>query len=162
MAIFSRDRTTGLLAFAGAVFDGQGQIQRLDGAVDLATDPDGDQLYVAALVDSAVSVFDRSPLDGSLSLVEEEVDGLDGVDGLFLPSSVTVSPDGTNVYATGREDHRVVTFGRDLSGRLTFVPDQFEPQGPAGLDTPAAIASGPGDEHLYVVARGGAPPSGPA
>jgi len=154
VAIFSRDRTTGLLAFEGAIFDGQGQVQRLDGAVDLATDPEGDQLYVAALVDSAVSVFDRSPLDGGLSLVEEHVDGLDGVDGLFLTSSVTVSPDGTSVYATGREDHRVVTFARDLSGKLTFVPDQFEPQGPTGLDRPRAIASNPGDEHLYVVAGG--------
>ena len=54
---------------------------------------------------------------GGLQFVEKQTEGQAGVNGLLEPSSVTVSPDGEHVYATGFEEGTVVVFARNDSER---------------------------------------------
>ncbi len=97
----------------------------LKGAASVAVSSDGHNVYVASSVSNAVEVFTRAA-NGSLTAAGcvgntgngpsncISVDGLDGV------NSVTVSPDGQNVYATGYQSNAVVVFTRAAgTGALT-------------------------------------------
>ena len=48
-----------------------------------------------------VHALSIDPSDGSLSLVESEVSGQNGVTGLVLATKITISPDGKYVLASG-------------------------------------------------------------
>ncbi len=110
VAAFTRSPSTGALAFDGAVV--QGDIQRLDptdpatevtadglaAISDLATSPDGLQVYVAGTdgaADSAVSVFTWR--NGQLTFLASEAD----TGGLLGGGRLTVSADGHHLYAGG-------------------------------------------------------------
>ena len=82
----------------------------LDGAVSVTVSPDGKQVYVASQYDSALAVFNRNATTGALIFVEVQRNGLGGVDGLDVATSVTVSPDGKHVYAAGQNDDAVAVF----------------------------------------------------
>jgi 6-phosphogluconolactonase (cycloisomerase 2 family) len=60
-----------------------------------------------------VAVFSRSSTTGALTFVEVQRDGVGDVDGLDAASSVTVSPDGSHLYAAGRADDALAVFSRD-------------------------------------------------
>ena len=109
-------------------------------------------MYVAGGIGNAVAVFSRNAATGKLTFVEAEVDGVAGVDGLASSWSVAVTPDGTNVYATGMLDNAVAVFGRDAaSGRLSFVEAQFGASGGvAGLGGAWLVAVSPDGAHVYV------------
>ena len=58
-------------------------------------------------------MFSRNSSTGTLTYVEMQKDGLNGVDGLNGAYSVAVSPDGKHVSATGQIDDAVAVFSRD-------------------------------------------------
>ncbi len=60
--------------------------------------------------DDALAVFDRDGLTGALSFVAIHTNGVNGVDGLDSASSVTVSPDGAQVYVVSSWDHALAIF----------------------------------------------------
>lgn len=152
IAIFARHPATGVLTFLGLVRDGTGGVDGLAGVRALALSPDGANLYATGFGDRALAVFQRDAATGNLVFLEREVDGSGGVDGLALPTSVVVSPDGAHVYATGSGDDSVVLFARDpATGVLTFVERRRD--GVAGVDGlagAAALALSPDGVHLYV------------
>ena len=59
-----------------------GGVSGLSGADDVGVSPDGDNVYVASFRDNAVAVFARDPMTASLTFLQEERDGVNGVDGL--------------------------------------------------------------------------------
>ena len=68
-----------------------------------------------------------------MSFIEAEVDGQDGVDGLFWAVSLAMSPDGRHVYVAAAGDNAISVFRRDAaSGALEFVEAEFD--GAAGVD----------------------------
>ena len=86
--------------------------------------PDGRNVYVASLYDHAVAIFSRNASDnGKLSFIQVLKDGQNGVDGLDGARSVTVSPDGRNVYVASFGDDAVAIFSRNASdnGKLSFI-----------------------------------------
>jgi len=89
---------------------------------------------------------------GGLALVQTLVDGADGVDGLDHPFGVTVSPDGTCVYATGWNDNALVVFTRDVvTGQLTFVGVWCDGEaGGDGLEGAFDVAVTRDRRHVYV------------
>jgi 6-phosphogluconolactonase (cycloisomerase 2 family) len=151
VAVFSRTTDTGELTYVEMQQDGAGLVDGLDGARGIAVDPDGDHVYVTGYNDDAVAVFSRDTDTGELTFVEMQQNGVGLVNGLDDPWSVTVSPDGKHVYATGHSDDAVVVFSRnDTTGELTFVEVQQDGVGPVdGLDGAVSVSVSPDGNHVY-------------
>lgn len=177
VTVFERDPVDGSLSLVEVEINGDndlgdpgGPVEGLDGPTALAlspTNPDGQHLYIAGFNSGAVAVFERDPVDGSLSFDESETDGIDDpsdlggtVDGLNFATDVVVSPDAANVYATGQGDNAVAVFERDTDpdsgtlGRLSFM--EVEKDGAGGVDGLAAatgIAISGDGAHVYVAGQ---------
>jgi hypothetical protein len=97
-----------------------------------------------------VAVFSRNATSGALSFVEVKQDGVGGVDGLSFAQSVTVSPDGKQVYATGIIS--LAVFSRNTTtGSLSFVQVQRDGFGGVdGLAGAADVTISPDGKHAYV------------
>src|SRR5690606_30418127 len=105
----------------------------LDGARDIALSPDGKNLYVASWVSNAVAWFKLE--DGQPIFAGSLQDGVDGLDGLAMATSVAVSD--KHVYVAGNGDNAIVVFARDEDGNLTHVTTLFDGEG--GLSGLAAV-----------------------
>ena len=133
LAVFRRDVVTGQLTFVQVLKDGVSGVDGLDGANSVTVSPDGSHVYTTGYIDDALAVFRRDAATGQLTFVQVLKDGVSGVDGLYGASSVTVSPDGSHVYATGYSDNALAVFQRDMAtGQLTFV--QVLKDGVGGVD----------------------------
>ena len=102
VGVFSRNSATGRLTLVEVKRDGVGGVDGLESAVSVTVSPDGKHLY--AVGSNTVAVFSRDSTTGKLTFMEFKKDGVGGVDGLGLASSVTVSPDGRHLYATSFAD----------------------------------------------------------
>jgi 6-phosphogluconolactonase (cycloisomerase 2 family) len=140
-----------VLAPGAVLRDGVDGITGLDQSYGVAVAPGGRHVYVTGASDGALNAFVLDPGTHSLTLIETERDGVDGVDGLGLATRVAVSPDGRHVYASAGEA-AVAAFSRDLAtGALAFV--EAEKDGVAGVDGLAGangITVSPDGEHVYV------------
>jgi len=118
--------------------------------------PDGNYVYVTSSGSNAINVFNKnasSPV-GQLTFVETYVSGVDGIMGLTGAQSVSVSPDGNQVYVVGQNDDALVTFNRShLDGRLTFVSMHRDGlNGVDGLNAAYQVKVSPDGEQVYVTA----------
>jgi len=132
VAIFDRDRNTGALTqkpeMAGCVSrsGSGGTCQSGRGLVDpgsIALSPDGSNVYVLSAFSGGLAVFDRRPggglsqlagTAGCISGVEEH--GCGNMTSFGVPSDLTVSPDGKNVYfLDSAAAGSVLTMGRSAS-----------------------------------------------
>ena len=120
MAVFSRDETTGALTFVEMQEDGVAGVDSMVQAYAVTVSPNGSRVFVTAESSDAVVVFRRNATTGALTYVETKKDGVDSVDGLDAPRSVTVSPDGKHLYATGMIDDAVVGF--EVAPLSTYLP----------------------------------------
>ncbi|MBN2475222.1 MAG: beta-propeller fold lactonase family protein [Pirellulales bacterium] len=151
VATFDRDAVTGQLTFAGALFDGRDGVEGLVGAMAVAISPDGNHLYCAAFLDSAVATFVRDTTTGELDFVQVITDGQGGVDGLAGARSATVSPDGNHVYVAGQRDNAVAVFRRDATtGHVEFVQAiEDGQQGVEGLGGASSVTLSPDGAYVY-------------
>jgi 6-phosphogluconolactonase (cycloisomerase 2 family) len=151
VAVFGRNDQTGNLSFVEFQQNGIDGVDGLAGIYSITGSPDGKFVYTAGLSDSAVAVFERNDQTGKLSFVEVQKDGIDGVDGLAGAESVTVSPDGKFVYASGYFEAAVAVFERNAeTGKLSFV--EFKKDGIDGVDGLASVESlivSPDGKFLY-------------
>ena len=69
LATFARDASTGALAFQGALFDGVGGVDGLDGAGVVSLSLDDKNIYVAS-GDHGVGVFSRDLTTGAPAFVQ--------------------------------------------------------------------------------------------
>ncbi len=118
---FIRDPFDGKLTFGGYMTNsllepaGQGrsadsiEAEGLDGALDVKISPDGAHVYVTGYLSDALTVFERNEETGILNQVQAlyPSGGLPALDGA---REISVSPDGTAVYATGSNSDAVVAF----------------------------------------------------
>jgi 6-phosphogluconolactonase (cycloisomerase 2 family) len=155
VATFHVDPGQSDLVFDAAVVDGAGGVDGIAGARGVAVSPGGQHVYVAGNTEDAVATFLRN-LDGSLTYLDEDVDGAGGVDGLDGAWGVTVAPDGGSVYVTSDLDSSVAAFDRDpVTGLLTFV--ELEKDGVAGVDglfLSTGVAVSPDNKHVYATGCG--------
>ncbi len=102
----------------------------LDGINAVAVSPDGRNVYVAAGDSNAIAIFDRDATTGALAQkagaegcitnLAGDVTCNTGGRAISNVTNVIVSPDGKNVYATGRASNSIAIFDRDPStGGLT-------------------------------------------
>jgi 6-phosphogluconolactonase (cycloisomerase 2 family) len=150
VAVFSRNATTGALTFVEVQKDGVGGVDGLAGIQSVFISPDGKHVYIAGNTDNAVAVFSRNATTGALTFVEVQKDGVGGVDGLDLATSVTVSPDNKHVYATGILS--VAAFSRNTStGVLSFIEFKRDDSGGVdGLNGAAWVTTSPNGQHVYI------------
>jgi DNA-binding beta-propeller fold protein YncE len=139
------------------------------GSHALAISPDGHNVYVASSKSNAIAIFTRDSRNGALQqrsgtagcIALAGAGGCARAVGLAVPNSVTVSPDGRNVYATSVGSNAVVSFRRNPStGALTqlggggCIANAARPGCVAGraLDGPDAVTVSPNGENVYVAA----------
>jgi 6-phosphogluconolactonase (cycloisomerase 2 family) len=124
----------------------------LTGATAAAVSPDGKHVYVASWGADTVAVFKRDTTSGRLTFVQQVTDGdPGGVFGLDGVNSVAVSPDGENVYVTGRGDNAVVAFARSsTTGGLTYLAQYLDGAASDWLGEPTSVAVSPDGEDVYV------------
>ncbi|MFC1562307.1 beta-propeller fold lactonase family protein, partial [candidate division KSB1 bacterium] len=167
VTVFGRNPVSGKLTFVEYEQDVPGgSAEGLDGAISVTVSADGNHVYAAGKIDNAIVVFDRSPADGSLTLVETLVDaGVDGsgntIDGLASSSGVRISPDGFTVYVAGLDDKGVPVFRRDpADGRLTFIQVPIDALDDGfgntvdGLNYPQRLTVSPDGKNVYAGSQG--------
>jgi DNA-binding beta-propeller fold protein YncE len=118
VAAFARNSANGGLTFVGATVNGVDGVEGLAVAVSVAVSPDGEYVYVASR-SSALAVLARDDTTGSLTFAEAELDGVNGVDGLYFAYGVAVSPDSQHVYVASSGDNAVAVFGRPY---MVYMP----------------------------------------
>ena len=128
VTVFTRNTTTGVLAFAGAVPVSQ--------AATVAASPDGQAVYVASL-DRNVYVFTRNDATGLLTLIEVLPTGI-GAPPTKL--SLTVSPDAEHVYLASGIASTVLYERRQLL-RAFDATGQGRSGPPASQAARAAVAA---------------------
>ncbi|MFV2066188.1 MAG: beta-propeller fold lactonase family protein, partial [Pirellulales bacterium] len=154
LAVFGRDPATGKLAFVQAVEDNVAGVDGLHEVLDVVVSPDGAHVYAVGGADDAVAVFSRDATSGQLSFVQAVYDDQNGVDGLDLPKSVAISPDGDHLYVASTYDNALAVFSRNAAtGELTFVRVLKDGQG--GVDALAganSVAVSPDGNYVFATA----------
>ncbi len=114
--------------------------------------PDNKHVYVALNSEGAINTYSRDAGTGALTFVEQDKDGVSGVDGLAFAWGVAISPDGKQVYVASNGDNAITTFSRDAgTGALTFVGTIKDGTGGAdGLGTATGVAVSPDGKSVYV------------
>lgn len=148
--VFERNPTNGILTFKEAQVEGNVGVDGMNYPVHIAVGPDGNHVYTAANGSGAAVVFKKEN-DGSLSFTENQQSGTGGVTGLGKPYSLTVSPDGKNVYAAAYDDNSVVMFSRsETTGDLTYIDMlKDDENGVDGLYRAYSITVSPDGKHAY-------------
>lgn len=162
IGVFSRNLdpggpTDGDLEFLQALRSGENGNEGISGVVDLAVSADGAQVYAVSPVDNAITTFDRSDDDGTLTFAAVARNGINGVAGLSGAKALALSADDAHVYVAGAFANAVAVFERQFDdalpdfGRLTFL--EFEQNGVGGVtgigEATALVVSGDG-RHVYV------------
>jgi DNA-binding beta-propeller fold protein YncE len=141
----------------------------LSGASSVAVSPDDKSAYVASQFSHAVAVFDRRrdgrlvQKAGTAGCISDTGAG-PCVDGTALDQadSVTVSPDGQNVYVTSLNSNAVAVFDRARDGTLTQKPGTAGCISDAGagpcvdgtaLDGAESVTVSPDGQNAYVASR---------
>ncbi|MGH6919426.1 MAG: lactonase family protein [Geminicoccaceae bacterium] len=182
VAVFSRDRATGVLTQLGgedgcvnaAGAEGCAVARALAGPRELAVDRRGRNVYVASVSEGGgVGVFSRDRKTGVLTQLDGE-DGYvndDGAEGCAVaralsgPGSVTLSRDGKSVYIASQSGNAVAVFSRD---RETGVLTQLDGEGGCinddgaegcavgrALDQPTSVTVSRDGRNVYVVSFNG-------
>lgn len=148
--VFERNTASGLLTFKEAQVEGNAGVAEMNYPVNIAVSPAGDQVYIASSGSGAAVIF-KTENDGGLSFTESQQSGTGGVTGLGKPYSITVSPDGKNVYAATFDDNSVVMFSRsETTGDLTYIDMlQDGENGVDGLYRAYSITVSPDGKHAY-------------
>jgi poly(3-hydroxybutyrate) depolymerase/6-phosphogluconolactonase (cycloisomerase 2 family) len=127
VAVLARDGASGTLApidvapIGLPVWPATGAYVRWNpGGVRLS--PDGAYVYAVGRNDSAVTAFRRDPATGELTRIGSWKDRVDGVQGLGGAFTLTLSPDGANVYVASAAASALAAFARNPdTGELTFL-----------------------------------------
>ncbi|MDJ0654108.1 MAG: beta-propeller fold lactonase family protein [Xanthomonadales bacterium] len=146
------DPILGEPVFDSFVRNGIDGVSGLNGVTDLAISGDGQNLYAVASLDSAVTVFDRDPVSGELSISQDlRNDGT--ISGLSGASAIALSADDRHVYVSGRNTGTLAVFARDeMDGTLTFLQGiQNGLDGVVSMAQPVDLAVSAGGDQLYVV-----------
>jgi DNA-binding beta-propeller fold protein YncE len=134
------------------------------GSPAVAVSPNGKNLYVASSRSNAIAVFTRDAQTGTLTqrsgvagcIAARGANGCATAIGLLGPNSVTVSPDGKNVYATSVASSTVVILRRNTStGSLTQIGCVANVATPGcvtgrALSGPDIVAVSPDGKSVYV------------
>jgi len=151
-AVVTFARTGNGFAFLDVQRGSLGGVEGIAGVKVLAVSPAGETLYATGnehtLAAFEISKEGLSPLD----VLRSGEGGLPSLDAIN-ESSIALSPDGANLYATVIFTESVLTFTRDrATGRLAFAAtfDDIERNGPVAEEFPFGLAVSPDGADVYV------------
>ena len=142
----------GLITFSSLVRDNVGGVDGLRGVSSVAVSSDGQNIYAVGKLEDALAVFRRDTVDGSLQFLQLHRDGVNGVTNMRFPSSVAVSPDGSQVYVVTEVDDSLLVFSRDSGTGLLSFSEMYQDdvQGIFGLNGANAVAVTPNGKYVLV------------
>jgi 6-phosphogluconolactonase (cycloisomerase 2 family) len=125
LTVLDRDPTTGKVALRQIVRDEQEDVHGLAGVIDVCVSRDGKFVYTVSGRwdgDNAVSAF-LVGMDGKLQVLQEFINNESELkDFVGGGKGITISPDGTRLYASATRSGSLACFGRDpSSGKLTYL-----------------------------------------
>jgi len=152
LSVFERSLTTGELTFLQELRDGVSGVDGLDDARGVIVSPDDRHVYATGYYDQSVSLFRRDEVTGLLTFVHKYRDGDSGIDGLYRPAMLNITPDGRYVMVAGESDNALVIFRRDdVTGELTYIEMyQDDENGVAGLGQAQEIVISADGRDIYV------------
>ncbi|MCK5378719.1 MAG: beta-propeller fold lactonase family protein, partial [Acidobacteria bacterium] len=112
LAVFSRDTSTGELAFIEFHQSGSNGVSGIDGPLAVTLSDDDGQVYVAGAGSNSVAAFARAA-DGSLAFLNA-FDAAGGYTGLAGVRDLVPCGGGKHLYAASRLDGEVVLLARQL------------------------------------------------
>jgi 6-phosphogluconolactonase (cycloisomerase 2 family) len=122
--VLDRNVETGKLAVRQLLRDEEGDIHALGGATGAQVSADGKFVYSISgrfEGDNAIGVY-QVGTDGKLSKLQELSADKGDIKDFVGPNELIISPDGTQVYASGTRSGSVACFTRDpAAGKLTYV-----------------------------------------
>lgn len=148
IVVFARDAGTGALSHLDTVEDGGVMPPFLSGVQELAISADGLRLYAMASGEEAVSVFDRAPASGLLTLVQTVQPGSPGISELVDPMGLALHPTSADAYLVAVGSGALLHFDV-LSGGLG-VPASGPLVVTTGLDIPQLVVASPDGGHVYL------------
>ena len=152
-AVFSRNSTDGKLTFEQSFYSGDGDTDGFEFATDISVSSDGKYIFLAGQDNNAVAVFTRNEVDTDvvLDFVDFYGDDVNGIDGLDRPSSLVLSPDGSNLYVAGSGDDALAIFKMNATtNELDFVMiEESGAPGVNGLRGVNATAMSIDGKHFY-------------
>jgi len=119
---FNRDASTGNLSYVAVYTDGV-ESTILNGPSGIAVHPSDNNLYVGSAIDNGIAVFTIHSGNGTLTLLEEQINNTGGVPSGALDnvSDITISSDGAYLYATSYDQAQIVLFSiHSGNGSLTY------------------------------------------
>src|SRR5262249_34571621 len=134
ISIFARDAGTGDLTLVGELSSNDYSGVGFANNASMVIPADGKHLYASGTFSNNLAVFARNQVTGTLTFVEERLNGVGGVTGLETPWAITASPDGKNIYVSGCYNTSCVsTFTRNTTTGSVTYQGKLE-QGVGGVD----------------------------
>jgi len=149
---YTRDASTGMLTYSGALLSEDIPNNPLEGAFGLDISKDGKNAYVSSRDGNSLDVFSRNSNTGMLSYMTSFVNEENGITGLLGTAAVVVSADDEQVYAAGTGSDALVVFNRNtVTGSLTYKETLTDgTQNITDLDFPVAFAVNEHFDEIYV------------
>ncbi len=152
VVVFERDTNTGALNLVEELIHGQGDVGILESAGQVIASRDNQHIYIRAVESdffrqSAITVFERDPANGRLTLVDVTLGSSLPESGFLFDFELIRS--GAQIYAT--RDDAVMRFDRDAAtGILTFVDSR---PNRLGILATGGIALGDRGRNIYTAGR---------
>lgn len=149
VVVFARHPTTGALTWVETVEDGVSVPPFLSGVQGLAISDDGLRLYAMAGGEDTISVFDRAPATGLLTLTQTVLPSDPGISDLASPLGLALHPFRPDAYVAAGGSGALLHFHRDPSGTL-HVPPGAPLVVSSGLDNPQLVSVASDGNHVYL------------
>jgi 6-phosphogluconolactonase len=140
--IYAIDHKTGMLSPASQAF---GVSNPGSGPRHFTFHPKNSMFYVADEISSTLTVFDRNPSTGALTLVQSVSTLPEGFSGRNSVADIHTTPDGRFVYVTNRGHNSIAIFAIKEDGKVEFLAHE-----PVQGDHPRNFLVDPKGEILMV------------